>query len=158
MSDMKSVNDIMGSFAQRLRDAMQSAGLKAVDLHERTGISKASISEYLSGNYEPKQKNVYRLAEALHVAPSYLMGLSEQETPAPAAAPPPGLTARDERDIERRLDAIMNDLAPGTGLAFYDGQKLTDSERDLLRISLKNSMELVRSMAKERFTPKKYKK
>ena len=75
----------MGSFAQRLRDAMQSAGLKAVDLHERTGISKASISEYLSGNYEPKQKNVYRLAKALHVAPSYLMGLSE---PDPAPAPP----------------------------------------------------------------------
>ena len=78
----------MGSFAQRLRDAMQSAGLKAVDLHERTGISKASISEYLSGNYEPKQKNVYRLAEALHVAPSYLMGLSEREPPASAPAPP----------------------------------------------------------------------
>lgn len=75
----------MGSFAQRLRDAMQSAGLKAVDLHERTGISKASISEYLSGNYEPKQKNVYRLAEALHVAPSYLMGLSEPVSPAPPA-------------------------------------------------------------------------
>lgn len=49
----------MGSFAQRLRDAMQSAGLKAVDLHERTCISKASISEYLSGNYEPKQKKTY---------------------------------------------------------------------------------------------------
>ena len=76
----------MGNFAQRLRNAMQSAGLKAVDLHERTGISKASISEYLSGNYEPKQKNVYRLAEALHVAPSYLMGLSE---PASSAPPTP---------------------------------------------------------------------
>ena len=93
----------MGSFAQRLRDAMQSAGLKAVDLHERTGISKASISEYLSGNYEPKQKNVYRLAEALHVAPSYLMGLSEHD-PAPAPPAPqksdglPELNARDERD------------------------------------------------------------
>lgn len=89
----------MGSFAQRLRDAMQSAGLKAVDLHERTGISKASISEYLSGNYEPKQKNVYRLAKALHVAPSYLMGLSE---PDPASAPPvpqksDGLTIKKSR-------------------------------------------------------------
>lgn len=67
----------MENFAQRLRDAMQSAGMKPIELHERTGISKASISEYLSGNYEPKQRNVYKLAEALHVAPSYLMGLSE---------------------------------------------------------------------------------
>ncbi len=84
----------MSTFADRLRTAMSSAGLKAIDLHERTGISKASISEYLSGNYEPKQKNVYRLAEALHVAPSYLMGLSEPapQPPAdglPASAQPP---------------------------------------------------------------------
>lgn len=86
----------MGSFAQRLRDAMQSAGLKAVDLHERTGISKASISEYLSGNYEPKQKNVYRLAEALHVAPSYLMGLSEPASSAPPA--PQKSSSLSERD------------------------------------------------------------
>lgn len=86
----------MGNFAQRLRNAMQSAGLKAVDLHERTGISKASISEYLSGNYEPKQKNVYRLAEALHVAPSYLMGLSE---PASSATPAPQKSSSlSERD------------------------------------------------------------
>ena len=108
----------MGSFAQRLRDAMQSAGLKAVDLHDRTGISKASISEYLSGNYEPKQKNVYRLAEALHVAPSYLMGLSEQEPPASAAQPAPQksdglpeLNARDEREIERDLADMMHSVA-----------------------------------------------
>lgn len=75
----------MSNFAQRLRDAMQTAGMKAIDLHERTGIGKATISEYLSGSYEPKQKNVYKLAEALHVAPSYLMGLSEQGA---ATAPP----------------------------------------------------------------------
>lgn len=75
----------MSNFTQRLRNAMQTSGMKAIDLHERTGIGKATISEYLSGSYEPKQKNVYKLAEALHVAPSYLMGLSEQGT---STAPP----------------------------------------------------------------------
>lgn len=80
----------MSNFAQRLRDAMQTAGMKAIDLHERTGIGKATISEYLSGSYEPKQKNVYKLAEALHVAPSYLMGLSEQG--ATTAPPAPKVT------------------------------------------------------------------
>lgn len=154
----------MGSFAQRLRDAMQSAGLKAVDLHERTGISKASISEYLSGNYEPKQKNVYRLAKALHVAPSYLMGLSE---PDPASAPPapqksdglPELNARDERDIQKRLKSMLDDLDPNAGLAYYNGQEPMDDEtRDLIRAALENSLRVAKQIAKAKYTPKKYRK
>ena len=48
----------MGTFADRLRASMSASNMKAVELHELTGISKASISEYLSGNYEPKQRNI----------------------------------------------------------------------------------------------------
>lgn len=68
----------MTTFANRLRTAMTQAGMRAVELHEHTGISKASISEYLSGNYEPKQRNIYKMATALGVLPSYLMGIEEQ--------------------------------------------------------------------------------
>lgn len=153
----------MGSFAQRLRDAMQSAGLKAVDLHERTGISKASISEYLSGNYEPKQKNVYRLAEALHVAPSYLMGLSEPASSAPPAPQKSSslseLNARDERDIQKRLKSMLDDLDPNAGLAYYNGEEPMDDEtRDLIRAALENSLRVAKQIAKAKYTPKKYRK
>ena len=149
----------MGSFAQRLRDAMQSAGLKAVDLHERTGISKASISEYLSGNYEPKQKNVYRLAEALHVAPSYLMGLSEQEPPASPAPPAPQksdglpeLNARDEREIERDLADMMHSVST----AAYEGN--TDAQEDVeaFKATLRAAMIQAKRIAKKKYTPRKY--
>ena len=150
----------MGSFAQRLRDAMQSAGLKAVDLHERTGISKASISEYLSGNYEPKQKNVYRLAEALHVAPSYLMGLSEQEPPASSAPPAPQksdglpeLNARDEREIERDLADMMHSVAMANYTA--PGEK---EDAEALEAALRFAMVQAKRMAKKKYTPRKYRK
>lgn len=71
---------MMTTFADRLRTAMSQAGMRAVELHEHTGISKASISEYLSGNYEPKQRNIYKMATALGVLPSYLMGIEEPPT------------------------------------------------------------------------------
>ena len=48
--------------------------MKQVDLCELTGIGKSSISTYLSGEYEPKQRNLYRIAEALEVNVSWLMG------------------------------------------------------------------------------------
>mgnify|MGYP000872581000 FL=1 len=77
----------MSTFADRLRASMSAANMKAVELHELTGISKASISEYLSSNYEPKQRNIFKIAQALDVSPSYLMGVSD--TPQNTSAAPP---------------------------------------------------------------------
>ena len=86
----------MGTFSERLRASMDTANMKAVELHERTGISKASISEYLSGNYEPKQRNIFKIAQALNVSPSYLMGVNDDprppvQSPAPASGDLPDL-------------------------------------------------------------------
>lgn len=69
----------------RLRKAMDLRGIKQVDLVEQSGLPKSSISQYLSGVREPKQKAIYILSEVLEVAPGWLMGLdvpmNETETP-----------------------------------------------------------------------------
>jgi repressor LexA len=72
---------IMSTFANRLKTAMENSNMKAVDLHNKTGISKSTISEYLAGSYEPKQKNIYKLATALNILPSELMGISPNPSP-----------------------------------------------------------------------------
>ncbi|MDD2568997.1 MAG: S24 family peptidase [Clostridia bacterium] len=69
-------------FAQRLREAMSLRRIKQADLVERTGIGKSSISQYLSGDYEPKPKNIYLLAEALGVDAPWLYGLESEKTSA----------------------------------------------------------------------------
>lgn len=38
------------------------------------------ISQYLSGAYEPKQTNVYKLATALGVSLEYLLGLKDNDS------------------------------------------------------------------------------
>lgn len=70
----------MGSFAERLHRAMAMADIKPVDLCTITGIGKSSISQYLSGEYKPKQKNIYLIATALNVSPAYLMGFTDDPT------------------------------------------------------------------------------
>ena len=72
----------MSAFAIKLKAAMEGANMKAIDLHNATGISKATISEYLAGSYEPKQRNILKLARALHVQPNELMGMESDSTPA----------------------------------------------------------------------------
>ena len=59
---------------ERLREAMDMAGKKQVDLVRATGIDKGSISNYLSGRYEPKQEAIYKLALALDVSEMWLWG------------------------------------------------------------------------------------
>jgi len=64
----------MATIASRIREAMNIRGMKQVDLVNATGIGKSSISTYLSGEYEPKQKNIYKIAQVLDVNEAWLMG------------------------------------------------------------------------------------
>lgn len=60
--------------AERLREAMADAEMRQTDLAERTGLTKGSLSKYLSGKVEPKQSAIYKLAAALHVTEMWLWG------------------------------------------------------------------------------------
>ena len=64
----------MFEFKDRLRTAIKDSGLKQAEVVERTGISRSSLSEYLSGKYLAKQDNVYKLAFVLNVNEAWLMG------------------------------------------------------------------------------------
>lgn len=41
---------------------------------QKNGISPSAINQYISGNFEPKQNNIYLLAKALNVNEAWLMG------------------------------------------------------------------------------------
>ena len=60
--------------AQRLREALNKSGKKQADLVRETGLDRGSISSYLSGKYEPKQKAIYKLSKALDVSEGWLLG------------------------------------------------------------------------------------
>ena len=62
-------------FATRLKQAMDLRGIKASELSEKAKIPKSAISQYLSGLYEAKQKNIFKLANVLDVSEGWLMGL-----------------------------------------------------------------------------------
>lgn len=62
------------TLSQRLREALTVSGKKQADLVRETGLDRGSISSYLSGKYEPKQKAIYKMARALNVSESWLLG------------------------------------------------------------------------------------
>lgn len=68
---------------ERLREAMSAANKKQIDLATETGLSHSSISRYLSGQMEPKQKAVAKLAVALGVSEMWLWGYDVQQSRTP---------------------------------------------------------------------------
>ena len=62
------------SAADRLKEAMRDAGLKQLDLAKATGLSHSTISRYMNGQMEPKQKAINKLAIALDVSEMWLWG------------------------------------------------------------------------------------
>ena len=64
----------MAKIAERLKNALEIRDISQSELSRKTGIGKSSISTYLTGEYEPKQKNIYKMALALNVNEAWLMG------------------------------------------------------------------------------------
>lgn len=77
----------MATISERIKEGLSIRNMKQVDLIEKTGINKGALSSYISGKYEPKQKNIYLIAKALNVNEAWLIGcdvpmevLDEQNT------------------------------------------------------------------------------
>ena len=105
----------MFEFKDRLRTAIKNSGLKQTEIVERTGISKSSLSEYLSGKYLAKQDNIYKLAFVLNVNEAWLMGydvpkerIQTKEENKNKAAKLAGkiLASKNEKKIQLTLDIL----------------------------------------------------
>ena len=67
-------------FADRLRLALSMKNMSQQDLVNKTKIGKSTISQYLSGKYKAKQDNISKIADALDVSETWLMGISDEMT------------------------------------------------------------------------------
>ena len=99
----------MSSVSERLKYAMKLRNKKQVDLVRMTGIGKSSICTYLSGEYEPKQTNTYKLASALNVNPAWLMG---QDVPMEIGAAPV-LPHPDLLPVRKKRIRMLGAIAAG---------------------------------------------
>lgn len=60
--------------AKRLQLALDSAGISQQELAEKSGVSKASISQYINGSHSPSNISSGKMGKVLNVSPMWLMG------------------------------------------------------------------------------------
>lgn len=63
-----------GIFSERLKIAMDAAQIHAAELGRICSISKSTMSQYMSGKYEPKHDRILLISRALGCSPEWLSG------------------------------------------------------------------------------------
>ena len=67
-------NDRQEPISARIKKALKIKGMRQAELCKLANIPKSSLSQYLSGDFEPKQDRIYLIAKALNVSEAWLMG------------------------------------------------------------------------------------
>lgn len=67
----------------------------------------------------------------------------------------PELTKKDEKDIAKKLENILESMETDTALSF-DGEPMDEETKELVRAAIESNLQLTKKLAKKKFTPKKY--
>lgn len=141
----------MNTIGQRIKSLRLKYNMTGNELGARLNVTRNAVSQWETDKRIPTSQMLSELAKLFNVSTDYLIN----GTTFPAFKPT--LSDRDERDIQKRLELLMNDLDSETGLAFYNGDgEMDDETRELLRASLESALRITKLKAKEKFTPNKY--
>lgn len=131
---------------------LQKKGVSSYKVAKEAGVTQTALSNWKSGRSTPTAKTLQKIADYFGVTIDYLMtgnDSSEQK----------GLTARDNRDIAKDLDSIMEKLTSGeNGPASYNGEEISPEAAELFKDELEIALKRLKLINKEKYTPKKYKK
>ena len=128
---------------------LEERNLKAADVCRGTGLPSSLFSEWKRGKSTPKPDKLQKIADFFGVPLSYLLTGKMEESMKESV-----LTARDERDISRRLEQTLSDLENQQTALMFDGAPLDDETKELLKASLEHSIRVAKINAKK-FTTKK---
>ncbi len=141
------------TFGETLYNLRTARKVTQSELADYLKISKSLISMYEKNQRKPSFEILEGIADFFNVDMNTLHGINKPTSQQNS------FTKKDERDIQKRLQNIIDDLDDNATLNFYNGDEEMDEEtKELLRISLESSIRLAKSRAKQKFTPNKYKK
>ncbi len=142
----------------KLKDRRLELGLTLEEVGTIVGVGKSTVRKWETGAIENmKRDKIALLAKALKVSPAFIMGL-EDSNPIDEKSEKysPALTEKDEKDIAKKLESTLDQLENCQDGLMFDGEPLDEETKELLRISLENSIRLSKQIAKQKYTPKKY--
>lgn len=138
-----------------LTKVMEEKDFTPMSLSKASGVPYTTIKSMIDRNLKNASiDNVIKICKVLEISVESLNNTDKENDL-------PELNDRDEKNIQKELESLINELSDKNSFAAFDGttiNELDDEDRELLKSSLENSLRLGKRMAKQKFTPKKYKK
>lgn len=122
--------------------------LSSYKVAKEAGVTQTSLSNWKNGKSVPSTTTLQKIADYLGVTVDYLMNGEETDNKA--------LNEKDERDIKQAIEDFKNRLS--TAGVMYDGEPLDEESQAAILAAVELAERTARIAAKEKFTPKKYKK
>lgn len=141
---------------RRLLSLRKNQKLSQYDLADRLGFSRGKLANYEQGQREPDYDTLKKIADFFEVSTDYLLGRTEKKELLSNVTP--GLSEKEERDIAKDLEKTLEQLENSEEALMFDGEPIDEHTKEMIRISLENSMRMAKQLAKQKFTPNKYKK
>lgn len=91
-------------FANRIRHLRQSKGLNQVQLAEKLGVKKQSISNWENDNIMPSVKMLEKIADFFCVSTDYLLGRDSEPMEGVQTIDITGLTLQQAKHIHAIID------------------------------------------------------
>lgn len=136
--------------SENIKLLREQYGLSQKELGQIAGVSDKAVSTWEQGIKEPRMGAIQKIADHFGIQKSNIIednGLQSHSVP---------LTPRDERQIAADLEKMLADLDSKNAMAAMGGTVEDDEDRELLKASLQATMRLAKKIAKEKYTPKKY--
>lgn len=138
-------------FYDRFLELCDKKGIKPTNACIEAGLSRGLAAKWkATGTEKPSADALEKMSAYFGVSIDEILGVQKETAPT--------LTKKDERDIEKRLEAVLEDLENAQGGLAFSGEPLDEVTRELLAESLRNSMRIGKTLAKQKYTPKKYRK
>ena len=123
------------------------------ELAEALELSRSTIAMIESNKQGASNDTLLKLSKALNTTVDYLLSDEEENNNVKDVQ----ISKRAEKDIKKALSETLEQLENSQDALMFDGEPIDDETRELLRLSLENSMRLAKQIAKVKYTPNKYK-
>ena len=141
---------------KKIAELRKNQKLSQYDLADRLEFSRGKLANYEQGEREPDYDTLKKIADFFEVSTDYLLDRTEKKELVSNLTP--GLSEKEERDIAKDLEKTLEQLENSDEALMFDGEPIDEHTKEMIRISLENSMRMAKELAKQKFTPNKYKK
>lgn len=134
-----------------LKELRGKAKMSQLKLAEMIGVSRSTVAMWETSGTQPDNEMLVTLSKIFGVTTYYLLG-------AEIKPEKPTINAKDEKDIAKDLDSIMEKLTnKEDGPASFNGEDMSEETTELFKDELERALRILKVINKEKYNPNKNK-